>query len=229
MPGFSTTTTCPRTGTSASSGTSERAPIPVQLTTTGAATESSDVTVCAVTVPPRPSYRRSRYSRYTGMLTAGAVYSQPAANPSGRSPGPRTRSWDSISVHAGGAVTSAQTSRPDKWCTPVAGSPASADSTSSPVRAHGEHRSAGPHRPGPQIAPAATDVVADGGSAASTCVCNPASASEMAVVSPATPAPTTTASTSFMPPDRTGPPPPHPHPHPHLDPHLDPDPHPDHG
>src|SRR3984957_4844652 len=51
----------------------------------------------------------------------------------------------------------------------------------------------------------------------------------MAVVSPATPAPTTTASTSFMPPDRTGTPHPHPHPHPHLDPNLDPDPHPDHG
>ena len=73
MPGFSTTTTCPRTGTSDSSGTSERAPIPVQLTTTGAATDSSDVTVRASTVPPRHVYRCSRCSRYTGMLTAGAV------------------------------------------------------------------------------------------------------------------------------------------------------------
>ena len=60
MPGFSTMTTCPRTGTSASSGTSERAPIPVQLTTTGAASEPSDVTACTVTVPPRLAYRRSR-------------------------------------------------------------------------------------------------------------------------------------------------------------------------
>ena len=137
MPAFSTTTTWPRTGTRSSSGTSERAPIPVQFTTTGAATAPSDVTACAATVPPRPSYRRSRYSRYTGMLTAGAVYPQPEANPSGRSPGPSTRKSSSMSVHGGGEVTVEHTSRPDTGCTPVPDSPASADSTSSPVRAHG--------------------------------------------------------------------------------------------
>ncbi|HEU0317772.1 MAG TPA: hypothetical protein VFR49_10610 [Solirubrobacteraceae bacterium] len=60
MPGFSTTTTCPRTGTRSASGTSERAAIPVQLTTTGAATDASDATVPAVTVPPWPANRRSR-------------------------------------------------------------------------------------------------------------------------------------------------------------------------
>ena len=63
MPGFSTTTTCPRTGTTDSSGTSARAPIPVQFTTTGASTEASDGTVAYSTVPPRPAYRLSRYSR----------------------------------------------------------------------------------------------------------------------------------------------------------------------
>ena len=45
MPGFSATTTCPRTGTSDSSGTSDLAPIPVQFTTTGASTDASEGTV----------------------------------------------------------------------------------------------------------------------------------------------------------------------------------------
>src|ERR1700743_1864377 len=163
MPGFSTTTTCPRTGISDSSGTRARAPVPVQFTTRGAATSASDVTVPAAPAPPRPSYRRSRYSRNTGMFTAGAVYRQPVTNPAGNSPGPSRRMSGSRSVHAGGTAGDAQTSRPDSWCTPAAGSPASADSTSSPVRAHAWHRSGGPHRTGPQIAPAAADVVAAGG------------------------------------------------------------------
>ena len=63
MPGFSTTTTCPRTGTTDSSGTRSRAPLPVQFTTTGAATAASDATVSTVTEPPSAAYLASRYSR----------------------------------------------------------------------------------------------------------------------------------------------------------------------
>jgi hypothetical protein len=48
------------------------------------------------------------------------------------------------------------------------------------------------------MAPAATEVTADGGSAATTRVDSPASASEMAAVKPTTPAPTTTMSTAAM-------------------------------
>ena len=102
-PGSRTTTTCPRTGTTDSSGTSDRAPIPVQFTTTGAATEASDVTVRRdSTLPPRPSYRRSRYCRYTGMLTAGAVYDQPDENPAGSSAAAETPQVGSRLVHGGG-------------------------------------------------------------------------------------------------------------------------------
>src|ERR1700678_880846 len=48
------------------------------------------------------------------------------------------------------------------------------------------------------MAPAAAEVTVDGGSAATTRVDSPASASEMAVVKPTTPAPTTTMSTAAM-------------------------------
>jgi hypothetical protein len=78
--------------------------------------------------------------------------------------------------------------------TAAAFSAVNSDSTSRPVRAHSSVRSGGPHRTGPQIAPAATEVVSDGKAAVTTRVVSPASASEMAVVSPTTPAPTTTAS-----------------------------------
>ena len=56
------------------------------------------------------------------------------------------------------------------------------------------------------MAPAATEVTADGGSAATTRVDSPASASEMAVVKPTTPAPTTTMSTAVMNPTVQDPP-----------------------
>ena len=46
------------------------------------------------------------------MFTAGAVYSHPATNPSGRSPAPRTRMSGNSSVHNGGTLGEAQTSRP---------------------------------------------------------------------------------------------------------------------
>src|SRR5580692_12213416 len=48
------------------------------------------------------------------------------------------------------------------------------------------------------MAPAAIEVTTDGGSAATTRVDSPASASAMAVVKPTTPAPTTTISTAAM-------------------------------
>ncbi len=195
MPGFSATTTCPRTGTTAGSGTSVRAPTPVQFTTTGAATEASDVTVPADTDPPSPSYRRSRYSRYTGMFTAGAVYCQPETNPVGQVAGakdahvwqqarPRRRLGELRAdlaprqlVHPGGGLAGQRGQHAEPGPRPR-------------VAPFG-----GPQRTGPQIAPAAADVVAAGGAAVITRVASPASASETAVVSPITPAPTTTAST----------------------------------
>ncbi len=52
MPGFSTTTNCPRTGRTDGSGTRVRAPSPAQLTTTGAGTRARPVTSRVSTVPP---------------------------------------------------------------------------------------------------------------------------------------------------------------------------------
>ena len=199
MPGFFTTTTCPRTGTTAGSGTSDRAPTPVQFTTTAASGDDSDVTGSIAIEPPSDSKRRTRYSRYTGIVTTGAVYRHPDTNPDGSSSAASSRWSASRSSHSGGVASFEETSRPLTGRTPAAGSSVSAEKTSSPTRAHSRHRSAGPQFTGPHTAPAATDVVRPGGSAATTRVATPASASEIAVLSPTTPAPTTTASAALMP------------------------------
>jgi len=198
MPGFRTTTTCPRTGTTAGSGTSDRAPTPVQFTTTGAPGPDSEATGSISIEPPSDSNRRTRYSRYTGIVTTGAVYRHPETNPDGSSPAASSRRSGSRSSQSGGAASFEESSRPLTCRTPVAGSSANAEKTASPARDHSRHRSAGPHSTGPHTAPAATDVVRPGGSAATTRTASPASASEIAVVSPTTPAPTTTASAAAL-------------------------------
>ncbi len=124
------------------------------------------------------------------MFTAGAVYCQPDDEPLGQLAGAK----DAARLAAGPSTpaarrTPSQTSRPVSWCTPAPGSPASADSTLSPVRAHASQRSGGPQRTGPQIAPAAADVVAAGGAAVITRVASPASASEIGGRQPDHPGP----------------------------------------
>src|SRR5580693_6624422 len=133
------------------------------------------------------------------MVTTGAVYRQPDANPGGSSSASSSRWSASRSSHSGGESTSSETSRPLTCRTPAPGSSASLESTDRPTAAQSRHRSAGPHNTGPQTAPAAADVVVAVGSAVTTRVASPASASEIALVSPTTPAPTTTASTALMP------------------------------
>ncbi|CAM5714940.1 hypothetical protein SVIOM342S_04417 [Streptomyces violaceorubidus] len=63
MPGFSTTTSCPRTGRTAGSGTSSRAPRPVQLTTTGASASARSLTARSSTVPPAATSRSRSHGR----------------------------------------------------------------------------------------------------------------------------------------------------------------------
>src|SRR5579859_6060338 len=141
------------------------------------------------------------------MFMVGAVYAQPLALPGSRSPAPSSLVSGSSASQSGGVAGCAATSRPETKCTPESGSPARPDGTSSVVRAQATHRSAGPQRTGPQMAPAAAEVAAGGGAAVTTRVDSPASASDTAVVSPTTPAPTTTASTSVTATDITGAPP----------------------
>jgi hypothetical protein len=204
MPGFSTTTTCPRTGYTDGSGTRSRAPIPVQFTMTGASIAASDVTGETSIVPPRAPYRVRRYSRYTGIVTTGAVYRQPETMPSGSSDGASSRMSGTRFSQSSGDAGDAATSYPLTCRIPADGSTASDDSTLSPAADHEYVRSGGPHRTGPQIAPAATDVVPGPSPAVTIRVDSPASASEMAVVSPTTPAPATTASACVMPPTLPG-------------------------
>src|ERR1700722_8742072 len=78
--------------------------------------------------------------------------------------------------------------------TPVPGSAASLDRTSSPVRPQSRTRSGGPTRTSPQTAPAATEVVRSGGAAVLIVTLSPASARLIPVVRPHTPAPITSAS-----------------------------------
>jgi len=65
MPGLAAMTTCPRTGTTAGSGTRSRAAAPEQLTTTGAwpARPDSEATGETSSVPPACSNLARRYSR----------------------------------------------------------------------------------------------------------------------------------------------------------------------
>lgn len=60
IPGFSTTTSCPRTGRTAGSGTSSRAARPVQFTTTGASASARSATARVSTVPPAAVNRSRR-------------------------------------------------------------------------------------------------------------------------------------------------------------------------
>src|SRR3984957_11838930 len=78
--------------------------------------------------------------------------------------------------------------------TPVPGSAASLDRTSSPVRPQARPRPGGPTRTSPQTAPAATEVVRSGGAAVLIVTLSPASARLIPVVRPHTPAPITSAS-----------------------------------
>jgi hypothetical protein len=134
-----------------------------------------------------------------GMVITGAVYHHPDANPEGSSSAGHIRKSAKRPAQSGGSSGDTDTSRPWTGRIAAAGSSASSASTDKPTEAHERHRSGGPHRTGPQIAPAATEVVSDGGDAVTTRVERPASASEMAVVRPTTPAPTTSASTAVMP------------------------------
>jgi hypothetical protein len=78
--------------------------------------------------------------------------------------------------------------------TPVPGSVASLDRTSSPVRPHPAVRPGGPTRVSPQTAPAATEVLRSGGAAVRMVTLSPASARQIPVVRPLTPAPITRTS-----------------------------------
>jgi hypothetical protein len=59
IPGFATITTCPRSGTTAGSGTRSRAPIPVQFAMSGASSERSDVTGAPMSRMPPAALKRS--------------------------------------------------------------------------------------------------------------------------------------------------------------------------
>lgn len=80
-PGFSTTTSCPRTGRIPASGTRWAAPSPVQLTTARApsAASASDVTVRRSTRPPAASSRPSSQVRCAGDVQHRQPGPQPVA------------------------------------------------------------------------------------------------------------------------------------------------------
>src|SRR5215469_15842088 len=122
------------------------------------------------------------------MVITGAVYHQPDTNPEGSSSAAHIRKSGTRSAQSGACAGDPDTSRPKTGRIAASGSSASSPSTDRPTRAQDRQRSGGPHRVGPQIAPAATEVVCDGGEAATIRVTRPASASEIAVVRPTTPA-----------------------------------------
>ena len=76
MPGLAAITTCPRTGTTAGSGTRSWAAAPEQLTIdrgrAGQPGQRGDRRTPRG-VPPARSNLVRRYSRYTGMVASGAV------------------------------------------------------------------------------------------------------------------------------------------------------------
>ena len=128
------------------------------------------------------------------MVSTGAVYRQPATNPSGSSAAAQYRKAGISADQPGGSAGWRQASVPDAIRTPVPGSPARSRSVSRPARYHAATRPLSSTRCGPQIAPAATEVVSSGSRAARTVTARPASARQIAVVRPHTPAPITRAS-----------------------------------
>src|SRR5258707_8597512 len=96
----------------------------------------------------------------------------------------------------GSACCAADTAMPLATCTPVAGSRVISRSLAMVRLPHRPTRASIPTRCGPQIAPAAAEVVRCGGSAAATVTAYPASARQIAVVRPETPAPMTRTSGS---------------------------------
>ena len=115
-------------------------------------------------------------------------------NPSGKSDSSQLRRSASSPIQKYGSKRARETSRPAAIRTPVPGSAASLDKTSSPVRPHSRTRSGGPTFTPPQTAPAATDVVRSGGAAVLIVTLSPASARLIAVVRPTAPAPITRTS-----------------------------------
>ena len=101
-------------------------------------------------------------------MTIGAVYRQPEANPSGNSPADSIRCPGSSEIHPGGVAGVIATSMPLTCRIAAAGTAACSDSTARPTRAHSIARADAPVRTGPQIAPAANDVVCSGPAAART-------------------------------------------------------------
>ncbi len=120
-PGFSTITSCPCTGRTATSGTSSRAPSPEQLTTVPASrpASASEVNGRRCTVPPARARRRSRYRRWDGMSTSGIAARQPAPQPGGSSSGVARRSPGTAACQPSGSASPASAIVPVTSRTPV--------------------------------------------------------------------------------------------------------------
>src|SRR5207247_11151413 len=114
---------------------------------------------------------------------------RPLVSPAGRSDASQSRGPVRSRVQEYGSGGARETSRPAASRTPVPGSAASLDRTSSPIRPHSITRSGGPTFTAPQTAPAATDVVWAGSAAVLIVTPSPASARLIAVLRPTAPAP----------------------------------------
>src|SRR4030088_676171 len=133
------------------------------------------------------------------METIGAASRQPVTYPAGSSAGSHGLGPSSELIQSkGSACCAADTVMPLARRTPVAGSALISTSLDMVRLPHRATRSSIPTRCGPQIAPAAAEVVRSGGSAAATATVRPASARQIAVVRPDTPAPITRTSGSGL-------------------------------
>src|SRR5260221_11474846 len=131
------------------------------------------------------------------MEMMGAASRQPLAYPAGSSAGSHGLGPSSALIQSNGsACRTADAARPVARRTPVAGLATISSSLAMVRLPHLLTRSSIPTRCGPQIAPAAAEVVRCGRSAAATVTASPASARQIAVVRPEIPAPMTRTSGS---------------------------------
>ncbi len=131
------------------------------------------------------------------MVTTGAANRHPAANPAGISWRAQSRKPARPVTQSGGPSCLRDAWRPVSVRTAAAGSAVSSSRRARVMSAQLAARSSMPTRCGPQIAPAAAEVVWPAGTAAAICTIAPASARQTAVVSPDTPAPITRMSGSL--------------------------------
>ena len=196
IPGFSTTTNCPRTGRTDGSGTSSRAPSPVQLTTTRAAsTAARSVTVRVSTVPPAATNRSPQPAQMDRHVDQRQPRPQPArtlgqllgASPS-RSPATRAAHGPERVQPLTGVYAR------DHAYARLVGPGRQLLVHAQEASAHSPASSSGSIRYGHHSAPATADVVRSAGSRVHTRTRRPLSARTTAVVSPMTPPPTTITS-----------------------------------